>query len=167
MVDVCAEIPPCSGVRVRPWRRDDALVLVEAWNDDEIARWNPVPPDRSLKFATSWIEGTSVQTVASVGIDVAIVDSQDRVLGEIGLQVDPERQIGELGFWIAAAHRGAGHGHSLLGLSIELAERLELVGLVAMTNGENAAAIALLTAAGWTEVPTSSARRGFVVRLRR
>jgi RimJ/RimL family protein N-acetyltransferase len=137
MGEVCAEIEPIGGVRVRPWRTADAEVLVDAWHDPEIGRWNPVPADRTLDFATTWIGATSTQTIASTGIDVVIVDMADHVLGEIGLQVDRSQQIAELGFWIASAHRGRGHGRSLLQLSIELAERLELVGLVAITDARS------------------------------
>ncbi len=165
MGEVCAEIEPIGGVRVRPWRTSDAEVLVDAWHDPEIGRWNPVPADRTLEFAAAWIEGTSSQTVASVGIDVVIVDAADRIFGEIGFQVDPGRKIAELGFWIASAHRAHGHGRSLLGLSVALAERLELVGLVAITDAANAAAVALLETSGWIEVPTTSARRTFARRL--
>ena len=140
-------------------------MLVDAWNDPEIARWNPIPPDPSMEFASSWIAGTSSQTVVSVGIDVVIVDVSDRVLGEIGLQVDPRQQIAEVGFWIAGVHRGRGHGRALLRLSIDLAEHLELLGLVAMTDAANSAAVALLTANGWAEIPTKSARRAFAQQI--
>ena len=40
-----------------------------------------------------------------------------------------------------------------------------LIGLVALTATENAAAISLLGSCGWHEVPTNSTRRGFARRI--
>jgi RimJ/RimL family protein N-acetyltransferase len=107
-------------------------VLAAAWADPEIARWNPVPPDASVELARSWISSTSDQSAASVGIDVVLIDRE--VLGEIGFQIDPARSIAELGFWLRAEARGQGHGTTLLTLALAMAQQLELVGLVALTD---------------------------------
>lgn len=138
-------------------------MLAAAWADPEIARWNPVPPDTSVEFAASWISGTGAQTAASVGIDVVVTDGE--ILGEIGFQIDPERGIAEVGFWIRSQARGQGHGTTLLALALAMAQQLELVGLIALTDANNQAAIAVLTSALWSEVPTKSERRAFARRV--
>lgn len=162
---VCGEIAPVNGFRIRPWRAGDASVLANAWADVEISRWNPTPPDSSIEFAAKWIDGTSSQSVASIGIDVVVVDGNDAVRGEIGLQVDPAQNIAELGFWLTASARGQGMGRDLLSLAGELGRRLELVGMISLTEPDNDAATRLLSRSGWTEVPTTTRRVAFARRL--
>jgi RimJ/RimL family protein N-acetyltransferase len=172
IADACAQTEASNGYRIRPWNDQDATVLVDAWNDPEIAQWNPVPPSPNLDLARSWIEGTATQNIASIGIDVVLVAdlpahgsrARSTVIGEIGLQVDPVQEIAEIGFWISAAHRGTGVGRPLLALARRLAVTLELQGLVALTDPRNARAIALLESSGWSEVPTTSERRAFAAR---
>lgn len=118
-----------------------------------------------MSFARSWIEGTASQNEASTGVDVVMVDEGGSVLGEVGLQIDPSQAIGEVGFWLVEEARGRGLGSTLLALASLLAARLELVGLVAMTEPANSAAIGLLERCGWVEVPTRSARRAFAIRV--
>ena len=163
--EACGAIERVDGLGVRPWAETDAPVLLAVWNDPVISRWNPVPPDPSLEFAASWIRGTSSQTVASIGIDVVVIDAEGNVVGEVGLQVDPAQGVAELGFWLHADARGRGCGRALLIMAERLGEQLELAGLVALTDALNDAANALLEKAGWTEVPTTSARRAFARRL--
>ncbi len=165
IADLCLALEPVADVHLRPWTDMDAAILASAWNDPALARWNPVPPDSSVEFAANWIRGTGSQTIASIGVDVVLVDDRDTVLGEIGLQVDPAQSIAELGFWLHESARGRGHGRTLLVLAERLAERLELVGLVALVDPQNDEANGLLTNAGWNELPTTSARRAFATRV--
>lgn len=173
LAEVCESIarsnPTGSDLTFGPWSVEDAPALVAAWNDAEIAKWNPVPQHPTLDLAENWIRSTSTQSEASIGLDVvATADNAtaDRaVVGEVGLQVDPVQAIGEVGFWVAAEHRGAGAGRMLLSFAEHLCAELELVGLVALVNPANGAAIALLQSQGWPEVPTKSARRGFAYRI--
>jgi RimJ/RimL family protein N-acetyltransferase len=182
IADVCDRTESHAGYRIRPWNHQDAAELVAAWNDPEIARWNPVPSSATLHLAQSWIEGTATQNIASIGIDVVLVrefsseslgGSSDLsqswtapsvVIGEIGLQVDPVQEIAEIGFWVSEENRGTGVGGPLLALARRLAATLELHGLVALTDAKNAKAIALLQSSGWSEVPTATERRAFAAR---
>jgi len=167
MVDVCAAVglrsDLTSGVAVRPWEATDAEVLLDAWTDPEVARWNPVPPEPTLELARSWIRSTQGQNEASVGIDV-VVTVEGTVIGEVGLQVDPAQSIGEVGFWLAGSQRGSGLATELLRVAEALCQEVELRGLVALVDPENTASIGLLTAKGWPEIPTRSQRRGFAYR---
>ena len=149
---------------VRPWDIDDAPSLVAAWQDEEIARWNPVPPEPSLELAERWIGSTETQNEASVGIDVVAVRA-GMVLGELGLQIDPAQRIAEVGFWVGSNHRGDGVGRGLLAIAQLLGVELELRGLVALVDPDNSAAVALVTSMAWPEVPTTSGRRAFAFRV--
>ena len=162
--DVCASIESVDGVSLRPWHVDDADVLVAAWNDAEIARWNPVPAEPTHALATSWIQGTASQRSNSSGVDVVMVRDGE-VIGEIGLQIDRQQQVGELGFWIAASKRGEGLGSTMLDLACGLGGAVALRGLVAMVGPGNPAALSLLRGAGWNELPTQSSRKAFARRL--
>ena len=151
-------------MEIRPWRLEDASALLAAWTDPEIARWNPVPSEPTLEQAEHWIRGASQQTASDVGVDM-VMDLDGEVIGEIGLQIDWTQRIGEVGFWIGHDHRGKGRGATMLHLAAQLGERLKLRGLVALVDPANGVALALLERNGWTEVPTSSRRRAFAVRL--
>ncbi len=155
-----------DGFVLSPWRERWAEVLAAAWADPEIARWNPVPPEPTVAYAASWIRGSASQNEASIGIDVVIVDEATSApAGEIGLQVDPAQGIAEVGFWLAAAFRGRGVGATLLAFAEDLAEALELAGLVALVDPDNSAAIGLCQSKGWPELPTKSDRRAFAYRV--
>ena len=165
IAEVCSVIPGRDGFAIAPWIVEWAGALVAAWNDPEIARWNPVPPEPSLELATSWISGTASQNEASIGIDVVLVeDETGEPAGEIGLQVDPAQGIAEVGFWLAEAFRGRGVAKTLLTLAQDLAQQLELSGLVALVDADNEAAIKALEAMAWPELPTKSERRAFAYR---
>ena len=165
MSEVCANVPGRDGFAIAPWLEDWADHLVAAWNDPEIARWNPVPPDPSLELAASWIRGTASQNEASIGIDVVMVhDETNTPAGEIGLQVDPSQGIAEVGFWLAEAFRGQGAARPLLALAEDLVAQLELAGLVALVESDNTAAVATCEALAWPELPTKSERRAFAYR---
>jgi RimJ/RimL family protein N-acetyltransferase len=92
-----------------------------------------------------------------------MVDLTDSVMGEIGFQVDPERAVAEVGFWLARDFRSLGHGPRLLGLAGVLAHALELRGVIAVVAAENVAAIGLLKRCGWAEVQTTTTRRAFAL----
>ena len=87
------------GPSIRPWRVTDGPALFAAWSDPEVARWNGVPPTPSLGVAERWLRGAARQTSASPSVDVVAVDADDRVQGEVGFVIDPERRMAEVGFF--------------------------------------------------------------------
>lgn len=163
---MCSTLPEREGFALVPWREEWADVLVAAWNDPEIARWNPVPPDPTFDVAKSWIRGTTSQNEASIGIDAVMVERETSgIAGEIGLQIDPAQGIAEIGFWLASSFRGRGAGRTLLAFGEDLAEALELVGFVALVDADNHRAAGLCEAKGWPELPTKSERRAWAYRV--
>lgn len=164
LLDLCNSIEPVEGVVLRPWRETDVTSLVAAWNDPEIAQWNSVPPDSSPEFASAWITGAAVQTADDVGID-AVMDRDGEVIGEVGLQVNRDQNIAEIGFWIGAVYRGQGLGTTMLNLGTSLGSALGLRGLVALVDPANERTVQLLEGAGWVEMPTKSERLAYGARL--
>lgn len=150
--------------RLREWTRADAAILVEAWSDPEIGRWNPVPTDTGLSAAEAWIDEAGRRPPDSAVVDLAMVDEHDRVLGEVGLRISWSRRIAEVGFWIGAEHRGRGCGRQLLELASGAADARDLRGLIAVSHADNDAAIALFGSAGWLEVRAQTGQRAFVDR---
>lgn len=166
--ELCEMIGEVDGMRVRPWQESDADVLAAAWSDPEIARWNPVPTDRSIGYAKSWIASTQTQTSTNRTVDVVLTRSEEpaQVLGEVGLQIDRRQRLAEIGFWVAAPSRGHGHAERLLEFGLSLAELLSLRGAVAMVDPSNQPAQSTLRSAGWTEIPATGSRLAFAARPR-
>ena len=145
--------PPLSDehVRLRPWRHADADVLERGWLDDEVAKWNPVPDDRSLQHAQRWIGGWGERQRVGLSIDFVIVAPDDAPAGEVGLSsFDELHGAAEIGFWLLPEFRGRG----LAGSAVALVARwaTEVVGvrlLHARTHADNGAAQGVLHAAGF------------------
>lgn len=150
--------------RLRPWFPADAPTLVAAWSDPEIARWNPVPAERSIADAEAWIIRAAQRPPDSPVRDLVMVNESDEVLGELGLRVSAERRVAEAGFWIAPAYRRQGEGKRLLRLASGVADELDLRGLISVSDAANEGAISLLRSAGWWEVRARSGHRAFVDR---
>jgi RimJ/RimL family protein N-acetyltransferase len=109
--------PPLSdhvaGIVLRAWTATpaDVAALVAAWTDTALAAANGVPDDVSGARAARWIRGDPGRRAAGVCIDLVVspLDGGATVLGEVGLRhIDRGRRRAEIGWWIAAEHRGRG-----------------------------------------------------------
>lgn len=92
--------------RLRPWRGDDAAVVLAAYRDPEIRTRSLVSVD-DLSAATAWvderIEGWRTGTAAAF----AVTDpASGAVLGNIRLRIDHPAVEGEVGYWTLPAARG-------------------------------------------------------------
>lgn len=158
---ILEEVPTVDHLRLRPWHSADVPELVAAWADPAIAQWNRIPPEPNTRTATHWIAQAAEQTEHSKSIDVVVSNAHGVLIGEIGLLVDHDRSIAEVGFWIAAEQRGAGLSVTLLQLAEHLIGRLRIERAVAVVDPANTASIAALQRARWPEVATTSKRRAF------
>ena len=154
-------LPTVDDLRLRPWHTTDLPHLVAAWADQAIAQWNRTPTEPTARTAADWIALAAEQTDHSQSIDVVVSNADGVLIGEIGLLVDHDRSIAEVGFWIAAEHRGAGVSVTLLHLAEQLIGRLGIERAVAVVDPANTASIAALQRARWPEVATTSNRRAF------
>jgi RimJ/RimL family protein N-acetyltransferase len=98
-----------EGLRLRPWRPDDAEEVFRACQDPLIQRWTAVPVPylrehaesfTSVQSAQAWQEGT--------GAPLGVFDAASGVLlGASGLvSIDQASGVGEVGYWTAPWARG-------------------------------------------------------------
>jgi RimJ/RimL family protein N-acetyltransferase len=130
---VIAPPPPLApladeAIVLRGFLDGDVDDLVDALQDPEIPRWTNVPaPYRrgdALRFLGGGAEERGERTLA-------IRDATDeRLLGAIGLRIDPRHDVGDIGYWVASEARGRG----VATRAIRLVSRwgLEELGLVRM-----------------------------------
>jgi len=147
------------GVDVRAWRPTDVAALTAAWVDEEIVRFNGVPPDTSAEFAERWIAGAVGQTLESPSIDLVVEDKHGAVIGEVGLRIDRSRGLAEVGFWVLANARRQGVATRLLLAAELLAAPLGDLQLFALTASDNMSAIAVLESRPWDEVDTTTSEK--------
>lgn len=115
---------PSLGICLRPWGwgSDDATALATAWRDPVLRVATGVPTDVSVAFARRWIAGESERRARGVALDLVVSPLppggnaleggaawSGGVWGEVGLRgVDAAAARGEVGWWIAPAHRRRG-----------------------------------------------------------
>jgi RimJ/RimL family protein N-acetyltransferase len=148
-----------DGLRLRPWREDDAPFLLAAMDDPGVSRWSPLRVDgRPLasladarQFAlqlADWSGGPRGQHCSWLACDAA----DGTRLGHVSLfHIDQVMSSAGIGYWVAPAARGrgvaaravtlaAGWAYPTLGL-----RRIELFHAV-----ENPGSCAVARAAGFT-----------------
>ncbi|MPQ97076.1 GNAT family N-acetyltransferase [Modestobacter sp. I12A-02628] len=95
-----------AGLRLRPWRDDDADAVAAACQDPEIQRWTTVPVPYRHEDAAFFVGPLARQTWAEGGALFA-VEGAGGLLGSMGLHhlVDG---LGAVGYWTVPAARGRG-----------------------------------------------------------
>ncbi len=125
---------------LRPWRDADIPSLVAICQDPEIPRWTHVPVPYGETDARAYMLLRYTGPEGGIAAPFAIVSAADdaELLGSISLmRIDWDHLRGEVGYWLAAHARGAGHvtravklicawGFQKLGL-----ERIELLAATA------------------------------------
>lgn len=123
-----------EGMVLREWRLQDLPLMVELFDDSEIARWTPLPTPFTLGDAEERLAGAHEPD----RLQLAVTTDGEAPLGEV-LLTGP----GELGYSIGARHRGQGLAARALVLLRDWAH--EVVGLevlwlrIAQGNGASAA----------------------------
>ncbi|HWC23275.1 MAG TPA: GNAT family N-acetyltransferase [Flexivirga sp.] len=97
------------GIRLRPWRRDDARSIQEP---DEASRLMATRMQPTPSTYADWLRDRQQRMASGAGIYWCITDADtDRVLGHVQVQrldVDFTRGNGELGYWLHPQARGRG-----------------------------------------------------------
>lgn len=95
---------PQPGVRIRPYRLDDAAALAEAVRESvaELQPWMPwFHTAYSIVDSRSWVELQMPAFAKGTSFEFAIVSSDGRYLGACGLnQLDPANGRANLGYWV-------------------------------------------------------------------
>ena len=110
-------------VTLRPWSRDDASFLVEAFADPAIQRYNgtldrlgrPAPP-LSLadargeidKFASAWGAFSTTGTPSGVALAITDANASDLV-GCCGVDDWSKSDVAQFGYWLGPGARGRGY----------------------------------------------------------
>ncbi|MCW2966976.1 MAG: N-acetyltransferase [Solirubrobacteraceae bacterium] len=92
-------------VALRHWREDDVEACVRGTNDPEVVRWTRVPENNTAAMAREHLFAEDEHEMRLAVADAAT----DELLGAVSLlRVDAENRRAELGYWVAAEHRGRG-----------------------------------------------------------
>jgi RimJ/RimL family protein N-acetyltransferase len=140
-------------LRLRPWTLDDAPALVAAWGDPEVARWTGVPPVPDDAAARRWIAGDDRRRATRLSLDL-VVEVGGVLAGEVGLTGLAQPGVeAELGWWVAAEHRGGGIATRAVRLVADWAlGALQLPSLRAICDPANPASAAVARNAGFVAV---------------
>jgi RimJ/RimL family protein N-acetyltransferase len=150
--------PPLSDgeITLRAWERRDVSAVTAACQDPEIPRWTVVPANYTERHARDFIGSTRADRIAGRELAMAIVDTDDRVLGAMGMSnFDWPGLRAEIGYWMAPEARRRGVGAQATRMLAEWAistlglERLEL-----LAHPGNVASQRLAERAGFTREGT-------------
>lgn len=100
-----------DGLRLRPWRPEDADDVLRACQDPDIQRWIQVPTPYLPEHATSFVTGIAPQGwAAGTAAHFAVCDAASgALLGSCGLvTIDRTLCSAEIGYWTAPWARGQG-----------------------------------------------------------
>jgi RimJ/RimL family protein N-acetyltransferase len=110
-----------NGIRIRPYRLDDAKAIWEAVRASmtELQPWMPwCHPAYSIDEARSWL-GVQVQAFQQrTTFEFAITTDEGAYLGGCGLnQIDALNQRANLGYWVRSSAAGRGVATAATGLT--------------------------------------------------
>ena len=144
-----------AGVRLRPFREEDAVRVAEACRDERTRRWlSTLPSPYTEDDAAAYIRARTDLRASGRGLTWAVADpASDVLLGSVGIDDLPDDVAhGELGYWTHPASRGRGVMTTAVGLVLEHAfESLGLLRVRAYAATGNAASRHVLEANGLTE----------------
>ena len=157
-VSVWREAVPLDGegIRLRPWREDDAPAVEDG---DSPAHFMPAGAEPTPETFDSWLLRRREQMALGEVTHWCIADADtDRALGTV-LLIDREQEEGsaELGFFLFRSARGRGAATEAARLVVDHAFAPEGEGgrglrrLTALCVGDNAASAAVLERLGFTE----------------
>ncbi|MFA9432067.1 GNAT family N-acetyltransferase [Egicoccus sp. AB-alg2] len=147
------ELPPLTSgpVRLRPPTEADVAAIAAACQDPDIQRFTRVPSPYTAANAREFVHFCRDTLQRGTGVHLLAVDTDDEVLGAVGLGIDLADFSGELGYWVAPHARRRGVARRGCRLLLELAFgplQLGFVGLHAAAS--NQASNGLARALGFT-----------------
>ncbi len=131
---------------VRPFELDDAPEVAAACDDPDVAHWiYALPSPYTLADAEEFIRGARDSLTAGHRARLAITDcASGDLLGSVSLDLRPERQAGEIGYWVRRERRRRGVALAAARLVVRWAfEELGLERLEILAYPGNAASQAL------------------------
>jgi diaminopimelate epimerase len=95
---------------LRPLTHEDAAMVAELANHREIAEMTlTVPVPYEVRHAHSWIATHDQQRRDGTGANMAVCEKGGRLVGVVGLNIEPAHDRAELGYWIGIPYWGRGY----------------------------------------------------------
>lgn len=156
-------------VTLRPWSRDDAAFMAEAFADPAIRRYNgildrlgrPAPPLSIMdaealidEWASNW-RAFATSGTPSAGVAFAIMDARSGdLVGCCGLDDWSKADVAQFGYWIAAGARGRGYATRAVILLTRWLFELGAARVFLTIVADNEASIAVARRAGFVHEGT-------------
>lgn len=136
-------------VTLRPFRTPDAAALVAACRDQDILRFTFMQDGFAEPDAVDWIARANERWPQGKA-RFAIVDSiDDRLLGQVGVGVNPDQLSAEAYYWVSSGERGRGVASRALGLMADWAFANGVERLFLLIHPENVASNRLAARMGF------------------
>jgi ribosomal-protein-serine acetyltransferase len=101
-----------SGLRIRPYRLDDATAIWQAVREsmNELQPWMPwCHPGYAIDETRSWLSAQVQAFQQRSAFEFAIITDEGGYVGGCGLnQIDPLNQRANLGYWVRSSAAGKG-----------------------------------------------------------
>ena len=136
-------------IALRPFRIDDAAAVVAACRDPEILRFTFMNDGLTEAEAVEWILRVNSRWEDGHPL-FAIVDPDDRLLGEVGLNVNARHISAEGHYWVTASQRQRGVASRALGLVADWGFSRGIQRLFLVIHPENVASNRLAERMGFT-----------------
>jgi RimJ/RimL family protein N-acetyltransferase len=143
-----------GGVRLRPWRADDADRIVEACRDERTAHWlGRLPRPYTRADAETYLHDREEVLASGSAVGWAVADAgSDELVGSLAV-FDLDGHQGEVGYWTHPDARGRGCMTAAVGLAVGHArEGLGLRRLTAVAAVDNTASRHVIEANGFALV---------------
>ena len=115
--------------------------------DDELARyqgWSPMTQNEARAFVQEMSAAPALRPGSWIQLAIAEPTS-NRILGDVGLYLEPDASTAEIGFTLSRAAQGRGHAARAVGLSLSLVFAASSVPFVrAVTDARNASSVRVL-----------------------
>ncbi|MGK5741482.1 GNAT family N-acetyltransferase [Micromonospora sp. URMC 103] len=143
------------GLHLREWTDDDLPVMVELFDDPDVAQWTPLASPFDLTAARNYLDQARTRRAGGHSIQLAITTNGHTPLGEILLFPTnptgrtPHGRDAELAYAVGSAHRRKGLTSRAVQLMTTYAYQLGKRRVILRIDPHNAASIAVARAAGF------------------
>ena len=139
-----------EGLALRPFRADDAPGVVAACRDSSILRFTFMQDGLTEAEAAEWIAGSNKRWADGYPRFAIVDPDDDRLLGQVGLNVNPRHVSAEGHYWVTASDRQRGVASRALGLVADWGFSNGIHRLFLVIHPENVASNRLAAKLGFT-----------------
>lgn len=134
---------------LRPWHTGDVPAVRLACQDPDIQHFTTVPRPYLLVHAQEFIAAGARLFAERQGVNYAICDSDDRMLGAISfVAIDAPARQAEIGYWVAPWGRGQRVATTAVGLLADWGRLIGLQEFILRIDRANASSLAVAARSG-------------------